>query len=123
MSQTRHPISQAARERLREAQRREAHALTAVEKAVVRRDHAAARLAAAQVAPQRRLDEAELALTRARADLADVSGIDRAATLLGESPAQVRAAIRHARRESAMPEKSGPGPAGDDSPQDAPGPG
>lgn len=97
----RQPESQSARDRLREAQRHEARALTMVERAMTRRDRAVERLAAAQVAPQRRLDEAEQELSRARAALAGVSGVDRAATLLAQPPAVVRADLRAARAATA----------------------
>ena len=101
MDRTMRPVSQRARERLREVQRREAQALTAVERAAARRDRAVTRLEAAQIAPQRRLDQAETQLSRARAALAGVSGVERAATLLAESPARVRADVRAAKAVSA----------------------
>jgi hypothetical protein len=97
----RQPEGQLARERLRKAQRHETQALTMVERAMTRRDRAVERLAAAQVAPQRRLEEAEQELSRARAALAEVSGVDRAATLLAEPPAVVRADLRAARAATA----------------------
>ncbi|WP_152186429.1 hypothetical protein [Segeticoccus rhizosphaerae] len=108
MDSTRQPESQLARQRLREAQRQEARALTMVERAIARRDRAVERLAAAQVAPQRRLDEAEQELSRARAALAEVSGFDRAATLLAQPPAAVRADLRAARAATAESTSTSP---------------
>lgn len=92
----RRPVDGRARERLREAQRREARALQAVAKA----DDSlmAKRLRWQQTcnAAERAVAEALRARDLAVAALAEVSGLDRAALLLSETPASVRRARRSA---------------------------
>lgn len=106
MGRTKRPLGQLARERLREAQQREAVALASVERAVAVRERARDRLAAAQVVPQRALDEAEQRLSLARGQLAEVSGVERAAMLLDESISVVRADMRARRHDEGVPREA-----------------
>lgn len=86
----RFPVDLGARDRLREAQAAEARAVgdvyaaqVAVDKAVTRRDEAIAAATAA-------LDAANTNLDAARATLIAVSGLERAAHLLGTAKSQLR---------------------------------
>ena len=92
----RRPVDGRARERLRDAQRREALALDAVAKAdrtlMAKRRH----WEQACDAAERKVTEALRARDQAVAALAEVSGLDRAALLLSETPASVRRARRSA---------------------------
>lgn len=83
-------VSDAARQRLREAQRVEAAALAAVTSATATRERLEPRIAAAE----RRIDEAV-------AELVAVSGVERTAQLLGEPVSAVRARLRQACRATA----------------------
>jgi CRP-like cAMP-binding protein len=102
------PTDAIARERLREAQAREASAVTAaydadaaLQTATARRD---AEFAAAEEALRRRRAAAEEGVSRAaaavdiaRAGVADVSGTERAALLLGITKAELSRALKAAR--------------------------
>ena len=72
---THFPASESARQRLREAQRLEGEALTAVTKALSARDRLAQKVEAADAAVADRVSK-----------LVDVSGLDRAAQLIGRTP-------------------------------------
>lgn len=98
MAGRKRPTQPDARERLQAAQEREAAALVAVELAAGKVERTKDRLDSALTALQRRVQEAENGLTCARARLADVSGVERAAVLLDDSPVKVRADVRDARR-------------------------
>lgn len=80
------PVDPSARQRLLDAQRAEADALTAVERASRARDRA-----------QSKLDAAAAALDDARYGVVKVSGLPRAALLLNEDEAVLRRAKRRAR--------------------------
>lgn len=90
------PVNAGARERLRQAQQREASALAAVESAASGKARAEAKLQAALRAPLGRIEAAQRRLAVTQADLVDVSGLSRAAALLDVPPATLRAAIRDA---------------------------
>lgn len=81
--QNRRPVSDAARSRLREAQKAEATALRLVGAAEKVRDRA-----------QRALEKADQALAEAQAGLVKVSGADRAALLLDEPVGVLRTRLR-----------------------------
>ena len=81
------PASQAARDRLREAQQGEARALKDVDTAARTR---------ARVAE--RLSDADTALARAQAAVVVSSGLDRAAYLLDMDGAELRRRLRQADR-------------------------
>ena len=86
MAETQHnrrPVSDAARERLRNAQRAEANALRVVGAAEKVRDRAL-----------RALEKAERSLSEAQAGLVKVSGADRAALLLDEPVGALRIRLR-----------------------------
>lgn len=86
MTQThshRRPVSDTARERLRDAQKAEANALRLVGAAEKVRERA-----------QRALERAEHSLAQAQAGLVKVSGADRAALLLDEPVGALRTRLR-----------------------------
>lgn len=82
---TPHPSDPSARTRLREAQRQEADALKAVELATRTRDRA-----------QRKLDATNVEVGAAKYALISVSGMARAALLLGEDQPKLRRCVRAA---------------------------
>lgn len=77
------PASKSVRERLRQAQQAETCAL----KALATANNAFDRLKA-------RTHEADIAVTRAQADVVAASGLERAAFLLGVEPATLRRRLR-----------------------------
>ena len=81
--QARRPVSEAARERLRDAQKAEANALRLVGAAEKVRERAL-----------RALEKAERSLAQAQAGLVKVSGADRAALLLDEPVGALRTRLR-----------------------------
>lgn len=81
-----HTVSDAARQRLREAQRAEATALSAVSAATTARERLTPRIAAAD----HRVDQAVV-------DLVAVSGVERAAQLLDEPLTAIRGRLRRGR--------------------------
>lgn len=85
------PTSQAARDRLREAQQAEAHALRMVDAAARTRSRAA-----------ERLRDADSDLARTQAAVGAISGVQRAAFLLGLDPAELRRRIRVSEREGQL---------------------
>lgn len=93
---TRRPLDERARTRLREAQRREADAVSAVHAASIRRESARAKLDTLISKHQVAIGAADQALSEARAQLVSVSGIVRAALLLEVSVSTLRAAVRSA---------------------------
>lgn len=86
-----------ARSRLREAQRRESTALMAVEAAAARREQADAKLADVMQRRRAAVADADEQLARARAELVDCSGLQRAAALLDIPVSTLRAAVRTAK--------------------------
>lgn len=91
-------MSEKARERLRDAQRREVAALAAVEAAEASKERAQAKFAAAMAEPRKAVDAAGFRLACAQAALVQVSGASRAARLLDMTVTGLRAAIRVSRR-------------------------
>jgi hypothetical protein len=88
----RRPTDLRARERLRDAQTAEARAVTAVYAAEAGRDAAIERRDQAWAAAAALVDAAEDDLAVARAAVVTVSGLDRAAVLLGTAKADLRKA-------------------------------
>lgn len=86
------PIGSDARRRLQEAQRAESAALAATTKAY-----------AALIRVQRRVETAQGEVDRAVAALVDVSGVDRAAQLLGQPVGVVRRAHQRCTRQTPEP--------------------
>lgn len=82
------PTSEDARRRLREAQRAEADALSAVTRAQAARDRL-----------QAKVDRADIEIADAVQALAGVSGLDRAAQLLGVTVREVRNLTRTATQD------------------------
>jgi hypothetical protein len=95
------PSDPTARQRLREAQRQEADALKAVELAARTRDRV-----------QRKLDSTEAELLVAKQSLVSVSGLARAALLLGEDESAVRRFVRAAQPSSSSAADAGGSHAG-----------
>lgn len=106
MRQAKMPVNEGARERLRDEQRRESAALAAVEAALAGKQRAERKLGAALQAQQDAVDAAEHQLALARADLVQVSGLARAATLLEEPLSVLRAAARTSREADSSSSKS-----------------
>jgi len=91
---TRRPLDERARGRLREAQRVESDAVAAVHAASVNRDGAQAKLNAVIAKHQGAIDDADRAVSKAQSRLVSVSGIERAALLLEQPVAALRAVLR-----------------------------
>ena len=91
---TRRPLDEGARARLRDAQRLESDAVSRVLAAAISREGARAKLDAVIAKHQVAIGEADNAMNKARTHLVSVSGIERAARLLGEPVAALRAAVR-----------------------------
>jgi len=81
---------------LRDAQRVESDAVASVHAAVLNRGDAQAKMDAVIAKQQVAIDVADHALRRAQAHLVSVSGIERAALLLEQPVAALRAAVRAA---------------------------
>lgn len=92
-----YPASESARQRLREAQRLEGEALTAVTKALATRDRLAHKVEAVENVVAARVST-----------LVDVSGLERAAQLLGEPVNVVRRLSRRADSDSPATTTSAP---------------
>ncbi|MHB8187173.1 MAG: hypothetical protein ACYDDU_14080 [Dermatophilaceae bacterium] len=93
---TRRPLDERARARLREAQQLESAAVAAVHAASVKREFATDTLNAVIAKHQGAIDEADHRLSKAQAHLVSVSGIARAALLVDQPVATLRAAVRAA---------------------------
>ena len=91
---TRHPLDERARARLREAQRLESDAVAAVHAASVNSAGARAKLSVVIAKHQGAIDRADHALSKAQAHLVSVSGIQRAALVIDQPLATLRAAVR-----------------------------
>ena len=87
------PTDPRARERLREAQAVEARTVAAVYGAESRVERAAAKRDRAREVADVWVTDAVRVLDRARADLVSVSGVDRAALLLGLSRSELRRSL------------------------------
>jgi hypothetical protein len=90
------PIDERARARLRDAQRVESDAVALVVAAEVNRERTRARLDAVIAKHQVAIEEADQALSKAQAQLVSVSGMARAALLVDQPVAALRAAVRAA---------------------------
>ena len=90
------PIDGRARARLRDAQRVESDAVALVLAAELNRERTRAKLDAVITKHQVAIDEADHALSTAQAHLVSVSGMARAALLLDQPVAALRAAVRAA---------------------------
>ena len=93
---TRRPLDERARARLREAQRVESEAVAMVHTAAIGREVTQTKLDAIIAKHQGAIREADQALSRAQSKLVSVSGIERAALLLDQPVAALRAAVRSA---------------------------
>jgi len=91
------PIDERVRARLRDAQRAESDAVTLVVAAELNQQRTRAKLATVIARHQIAIDSADNALSRAQAHLASVSGVERAALLLEQPVAALRAAVRSAK--------------------------
>jgi hypothetical protein len=90
------PIDEGARARLRDAQRLESDAVALVLAAEVNRERTRAKLDAVIAKHQVTIEEADHALSKAQAHLVSVSGMARAALLVDQPVAALRAAVRAA---------------------------
>jgi|ERR1035437_8722216 hypothetical protein len=90
------PIDERARARLRDAQRVESDAVALVVAAELNRERTRAKLDAVIARHQVAIEEADQALSRAQAHLVSVSGMARAALLVDQPVAALRAAVRGA---------------------------
>lgn len=86
-----YPTSEDARRRLREAQRAEADALSTVTRAQAARERLRAKV-----------DRADAEVATAVQELAGVSGVDRAAQLLGVTAREVRSLARTAAQDRGL---------------------
>jgi len=93
---TRRPLDEGARARLRDAQRLESDAVSRVLAAAISREGARAKLDAVIAKHQVAIGEADNAVDKARSHLVSVSGIERAALLLEQPVAALRAIVRAA---------------------------
>lgn len=91
---TRRPLDERARARLRNAQRLEADAVADVHAAAVNKESAQNKLDAVIAKHQFAIAEADRELGKAQAQLVSVSGIKRAALLLEQPVAALRATVR-----------------------------
>ena len=90
------PIDERARARLRDAQRVESDAVALVIAAELNRERTRARLDAVIAKHRAAIEEADHALGKAQAHLVSVSGMARAALLVDQPVAALRAAVRAA---------------------------
>jgi len=97
---TRRPLDERARARLRDAQRVESDAVARVHAAAINRGVAQVKLDTVIAKHQVAIDQADHALSKAQAHLVSVSGIERAALLLEQPVAALRAAVRVARGDA-----------------------
>ncbi len=101
------PINAQARARLREAQRQEAARVSDALRAANAVEQRQQQLAAAIAEHEASITAAKAALSRAQAKVVDVSGMDRAALLLDETKADLRAACSLARQSTPTTEQTG----------------
>jgi hypothetical protein len=90
------PLDERARARLRDAQRGESDAVALVHAAVINKESTRAKLDAVIAKHQGAIDDADRRLSKAQAHLVSVSGIARAALLVDQPVATLRAAMRAA---------------------------
>lgn len=91
---TRRPLDERARARLRDAQKLESDAVALVHTAAIKKESAQDRLDTVIAKHQVAIGTADRTLSLAQAHLVSVSGIERAALLLDEPVAALRAAVR-----------------------------
>ena len=96
----RYPMDEKARARLRLAQQREAEALGGVHVASRKLGQAQDKLAGAMARHQEFVTAAGLSVAAAQKQLVSVSGIERSSTLLDQSVASLRSAVRAVEAES-----------------------
>ena len=97
---TRRPLDERARARLRDAQRVESDAVALVHAAAINKELTRTKLDAVIAKHQGAIDEADHRLSKAQAHLVSVSGIARAALLVDQPVATLRAAMRAARGDA-----------------------
>jgi len=90
------PLDERARARLRDAQRVESDAVAFVHAAVTNKELTRAKLDAVIAQHRGAIEEADRRLSKAQAHLVSVSGIARAALLVDQPVATLRAAMRAA---------------------------
>jgi hypothetical protein len=95
-STTRRPLDERARARLRDAQRLESDAVARVHAAAIHKDGVRCKLDEVIAKHQVAINEADRRLSKAQAHLVSVSGIARAALLVDQPVATLRAAVRAA---------------------------
>lgn len=93
---TRRPLDERARARLRDAQRLESDAVARVHAAAIHKDRVRYKLDEVIAKHQVAINEADRRLSKAQAHLVSVSGIARAALLVDQPAATLRAAVRAA---------------------------
>jgi hypothetical protein len=101
------PINAQARARLRQAQRQEAARVSDALRAASVVEQREQQLAAAIAEHEVSITEAKAALGRAQAKVVEVSGMDRAALLLDETKADLRAACSLARQAAPTTKQTG----------------
>jgi hypothetical protein len=93
---TRRPLDERARARLRDAQRVESDAVAAVHAAAIKKESVQANLDAVVAKHRGAVGATDQACNKAQAHLVSVSGIERAALLLEQPVAALRAIVRAA---------------------------
>lgn len=96
----RRPLDERARARLRDAQRLESDAVADVHAASVNTELTRAKLDAVIAKHRLAIDDANQALRKAQVHLVSVSGIERAALLLEQPVAALRATVRSTKGEA-----------------------
>jgi hypothetical protein len=114
------PIDADVRERLRAAQRAEAEAIAAVQKALFAEATTRARLNRVILRHQAGLSKAAHAVHAAQATLVRTSGLERAAALLGVSSRVLRSAVKDSALDSRVQATSNNTPAATPAPTIAP---
>ncbi len=114
------PLDADVRERLRRAQRAEAQAIAAVQKALAAEAGAGARLDEIILRHQAGLSKAAHAVHAAQASLVRTSGLERAAALLGVSSRVLRSAVKESALDSRVQATSNNTPAATPAPTIAP---
>ena len=114
------PVGVDVRERLRAAQRAEAQAIAAVQKALAAEAEAGARLDEIILRHQAGLSKAAHAVHAAQAALVRTSGLDRAAALLDVSSRVLRSAVKDSALDSRVQATSNNTPAATPAPTIAP---
>jgi hypothetical protein len=114
------PVGSDVRERLRAAQRAEAGAIAAVQRAVAAEASTRARLDQVIVRSQAELSKAAHAVHAAQATLVRTSGLERAAALLDVSSRVLRSAVKDSALDSRVQATSNNTPAATPAPTIAP---